>query len=72
MAPPRLLAPLVAAALIALSLERLGLLHWVPATSLFVLLALFVFGTAASKRRALREAEAASGSDTDPQPPSTE
>jgi len=51
--------------MVALSLERLGILHWIPAIALFVLLALFVLGTAAQKRRALRESAAASGADPD-------
>lgn len=48
---PRILAPLVAAFMIALSLERLGALHPVAAVALFVLLALVVGGLAARGRR---------------------
>jgi len=51
----RLVVPLLAAAMIAISLERLAFLHWVPAAALFVILAFFVFGTAARQRKALRE-----------------
>ena len=53
MREPRVLMPLAASLMIALSLERLGALHWIAAVALFLLLALFVLGTAASQRRAL-------------------
>jgi hypothetical protein len=52
---PRIIMPLLASLMISLSLERLEVLHWIPATALFLLLALFVLGVAASQRRALRE-----------------
>jgi hypothetical protein len=42
---PRIVAPTIAAGMIALSLERLGVLHWFPAIALFVLLMMFIVGT---------------------------
>jgi hypothetical protein len=48
---PRILAPLVAAGMIALSLERLGFLAWPAALVLFLLLGLIVAMIAARSRR---------------------
>ncbi len=48
---PRILAPTLAAGMIALSLERLGFLHWVAAIALFVLLMMFVVGTEVRRRK---------------------
>ncbi len=48
---PRLFVPLLATALVALSLERLGALHPVAAALLFLLLALFVLANEARRAR---------------------
>ena len=48
---PRILAPLLAAGMIALSLERLEFLHWIAAAALFVILALFIVGTEMRKAK---------------------
>lgn len=49
-ARPRILAPTLAAGMIALSLERLGTLHWAAAAALFVILEMFVVGVAVRGR----------------------
>jgi len=50
--PRRILAPLLAAGMIALSLERLGFLHWAAGALLFALLAGFVIVNEIVRRRA--------------------
>lgn len=52
---PRILAPLVASGMIALSLERLGFLSWPAAVALFLLLAAIVATLALKHKR--RQAE---------------
>jgi hypothetical protein len=58
---PRILAPLLAAGMVALSLERLEFLHWIAALALFVILALFIVGT--EVRKAKQSGAEANGED---------